>query len=837
MGLSIDAAAGTISGTPAAGSAAGSPYSVTVTASDGQAQISGGYALDVKHVNQAPTLPSPAPRLTTPEDTPLTITPDMLHAHDDDPAGLEVKLTAPGPDAHFTLASDGATVQPALNYDGPLSVEARVVDSGGLTSNAVTVTIDVTPVNDPPSIASIPDQSATEGVAFSLDLSRFVSDPEGDALTYRATGLPPGLGVDPVSGVVSGTPPIGTKAADYDVTLSVNDGSATSRAHFLIRLGAAGRADLAVGVEVSPNPVLVKDKATWTLTVDNVGASDVANVHLTAAFTADVPLNFDPVDAACTLTPATNETDLDCRLGPVAAGGSTSVAVSGSAAQAGQATASAQVAIADAVPIDSNSANDKAQAVLDITEQLSQGPAETLDAPGVRALAAGDFNGDGLTDIAAVADAGTLVFLNTADAQHPNKLAFNPLPLTFGPTSGAGIAAADLDGDGDIDLAVAATDMPDTVLVNSGQAAFKAVPLGSTPGQSQAVTAADINGDGAPDLVFAKSGGESVYVNDGTGRFNAQTLAGASRSVAVAAADLAGDALPDLVFANADGGATLYLNGAGGFGDPITLNTGPTTGVATADFDGDGRADLVFAASPANQVLLNTSTSAASFFPAAKLGGAQTVAVLAGDFDGDGRNDVVTINAVGAHELYTNGAAANTVFLLHPTQFQSPSAVAAVAGRFNADKRLDVAVAGGDRIEVFFNDGHGNLGLGDQEPPTLTLNGQPNVTVTVGDTYTDAGATASDAVDGDLTDRITVDNPVDTSVIGTYTVSYNVVDDSGNAAPTLTRSVEVKAGAATGGGGGGGGGGIVSAVLLALAALHRSRRRPHPSRRPLGARR
>src|SRR5690606_7590779 len=63
----------------------------------------------------------------------------------------------------------------------------------------------------------------------------------------------------------------------------------------------------------------------------------------------------------------------------------------------------------------------------------------------------------------------------------------------------------------------------------------------------------------------------------------------------------------------------------------------------------------------------------------------------------------------------------------------------------------------------------------DGSPPVLTLNGASTVTVTVGETYEDAGATARDDVDGDLTNRILVDNPVDTNMIGRYSVTYDVL--------------------------------------------------------------
>ena len=61
----------------------------------------------------------------------------------------------------------------------------------------------------------------------------------------------------------------------------------------------------------------------------------------------------------------------------------------------------------------------------------------------------------------------------------------------------------------------------------------------------------------------------------------------------------------------------------------------------------------------------------------------------------------------------------------------------------------------------------------------------------VGTSYTDAGATASDNIDGDITSNITTVNNVDTDVVASYTVTYNVSDSSGNAATEVTRTVNV----------------------------------------------
>ena len=79
----------------------------------------------------------------------------------------------------------------------------------------------------------------------------------------------------------------------------------------------------------------------------------------------------------------------------------------------------------------------------------------------------------------------------------------------------------------------------------------------------------------------------------------------------------------------------------------------------------------------------------------------------------------------------------------------------------------------------------------DTERPAITLIGDNPVIVEVGSTYTDAGATAADNIDGDLTSSITSVSTVDTNIVGSYKVTYNVSDKAGNAAAEVTRIVNV----------------------------------------------
>ena len=80
---------------------------------------------------------------------------------------------------------------------------------------------------------------------------------------------------------------------------------------------------------------------------------------------------------------------------------------------------------------------------------------------------------------------------------------------------------------------------------------------------------------------------------------------------------------------------------------------------------------------------------------------------------------------------------------------------------------------------------------------SCALTGSSTINLTVGDTFTDPGATATDNVDGDLTSSITTSGSVDTSTAGTYTISYNVSDAAGNAATVVQRTVIVSLAATT----------------------------------------
>jgi hypothetical protein len=93
--------------------------------------------------------------------------------------------------------------------------------------------------------------------------------------------------------------------------------------------------------------------------------------------------------------------------------------------------------------------------------------------------------------------------------------------------------------------------------------------------------------------------------------------------------------------------------------------------------------------------------------------------------------------------------------------------------------------------------GNGNMAatsftiIYDNSPPLITLNGDTSVQVRLGDSYNEEGATATDNIDGDITQSITIGgDTVDVNTPGTYIITYYVSDLAGNA-QSISRTVEV----------------------------------------------
>jgi FG-GAP-like repeat len=289
-----------------------------------------------------------------------------------------------------------------------------------------------------------------------------------------------------------------------------------------------------------------------------------------------------------------------------------------------------------------------------------------------RGVVIADFNGDGDPDIAkSAADINNLSILlgDGAPGGLPPGGGFEE-PITYETAAAsAGIAAGDFDGDDDLDLAV--TDVAAgrvDVLRGKGDGTFKKEkPL--CVADPRDVEVGDFNSDGDPDLAVSTNGPDVAIFKGTPGPkfFRSATLTGGSGQLDISSGDVNADADTDLVVANSDDDtASLFLGEAGtAFGDARNLAVGDNPhGSAVRDFDLDGDQDLAVANLDSNDVSILANQGTGDLSPAVNFAsGATPAELLAGDFGGDAHPDLVVLNvSAGEISLLLGGSDPSAAF-------------------------------------------------------------------------------------------------------------------------------------------------------------------------------
>jgi hypothetical protein len=433
---------------------------------------------------------------------------------------------------------------------------------------------------------------------------------------------------------------------------------------------------------------------------------------------------------------------------------------------------------------------------------------------GPHSVARGDFNGDGIADLAtANFDSGNVTVLlgNGSGGFDPASIS----PSTMGANPIA-VAVGDFNGDGNQDLAVANLGGGVTVLLGNGSGGFT-VSTGSPFAagmEPEAVAVGDFNGDGIQDLAIANSGSSNltVLLGNGSGGFAAATgspFAVGAHADSVAVGDFNGDGIQDLAVANGlDNSATVLLgNGSGGFatasGSPFAAGTYPLS-VAVGDFNGDGIQDLAVASQSSGNVTVLLGNGSGGFAPApgspfAVQGNPGSVAV--GDFNGDGIQDLATANqnADTLTVLLGNGSGGFSAIPDSPLAAGTlPGAI--VVADFNGDGIEDLAVSNyaSGNVTVLLGFVVGNT------PQTITFG--PLSSVTFGVAPFTLSATSSSGLPVSFASTAATPSPNCTVAGNAVTVvavgpCSITASQPGNAtyaaAATVTRSFTVNAGTQT----------------------------------------
>lgn len=325
-----------------------------------------------------------------------------------------------------------------------------------------------------------------------------------------------------------------------------------------------------------------------------------------------------------------------------------------------------------------------------------------LGAP--RALAAADLDGDHRPDLL-VPDGSTA---RLAVLRNLGGGAFGKAALTATGAPATAIGVGDFNEDGLLDVALAEQGaMGVEVLAGTGGGGLAApIISGGLPASPSAMAIANFDGDAHLDVAASGAGANlaSLLLGVGNLRLRAPVNRGAGvHPVALASGDLDGNALPDLVVANRDDASLTVLLDAGG--DPPGKSStwklpDHPSALALADVDGDHFADLLVATTDEAAVLLLAGKGDGSFLPPARIAAVASTALAVGDIDGDGRPDLALADLAGGRLALLLGKG-NRAFAA-PAAFavgKAPSAV--VIFDADGDGRLDLAVLDAGSGEIY----------------------------------------------------------------------------------------------------------------------------------------
>ena len=261
----------------------------------------------------------------------------------------------------------------------------------------------------------------------------------------------------------------------------------------------------------------------------------------------------------------------------------------------------------------------------------------------------------------------------------------------------------------------------------SGAGIQGSLPLGQGP---HSIAEADFNGDGVGDLAVTNGGDKTVSIfpanADGSLKAGATYAVGGSPT-AIVTGDFNHDGLADWAVATDAGSIYVALGlGDGTFTLPMPYQASGTTSVMrAADFNGDGVSDLVTVDSSTGivHVYLNDGTGRLTLVPSAQQPGSQPKAIVAGDFNNDGKVDLaIAYYAQNASDSTNQGAVAVLLGKGDGT-FNSPSYVSGgrplsvMTGMYSGKGFLDLIVGYAQaNLEIYAGKGDGSFTPLESEP-------------------------------------------------------------------------------------------------------------------------
>jgi hypothetical protein len=231
-GLSINAGSGLISGTVAYGAAAefGGSYSPTVLVADGHGgSASTSFTWTINQVQLGPVLTNPGNQTNIRGDS-VSLQLSGTQA-DGNPLSWSATNLPPGLGIDPDTGLISGTVSTSSTLGSAYAVTVTATDNATSLSASQSFNWTINATNVAPVLTNPGNQTNAAGDYVSLQLS--ATDADGDGLTYTATGLPSGLALDSITGLISGTlPNSAASGTAYNVTVTASDGLAKSSQNF-----------------------------------------------------------------------------------------------------------------------------------------------------------------------------------------------------------------------------------------------------------------------------------------------------------------------------------------------------------------------------------------------------------------------------------------------------------------------------------------------------------------------------------------------------------------------------------------------------------------------------